>query len=57
MINLTDSRGRLQKSPSLIKEYLETNFNFTLKYNCETSRIIDGNKKKIKSCWKILMFE
>lgn len=52
-ISLSDSRGRLQKSPSLIKEYLEKNFNMTLRYDCETSRIIDGVKKKYKNCWKI----
>ena len=57
MINLRDSRNRLQKQPSLLKEYLEGNFNLTLKSDCETSRIIDGKKKKIKHCWKLIKFE
>lgn len=52
-IDLTDSRGRKQKTPSLIKEYLEENFSLTLKSDCETSRVINGMKKKFKHCWKI----
>ena len=56
-INLRDGRNRLQRKPSLLKEYLESNFSLTLKSDCETSRIIDGEKKKIKHCWKIIKFE
>ena len=56
-INLRDGRNRLQKQPDLLKTYLEGNFNLTLNYDVETTRIVNGKRKKFKHCWKILSFK
>ena len=52
-IHATDNRGRLLKSATALNAYLEEiNSEFRIK-QFETSRIIEGKKRKYKSAWKI----